>query len=327
MTLKKYSSSGPVDNEKLLKLEQEIINARKYLDNEEPYPTLDSRLDAIQSLLIDCCKYGGGGGLTQDLLLYDSLVTYTYDDVGNVIIEKSEGDLSYEREFIYDTLGRLKEEIIKVLGKTYHRQYIYSDGMCYAQGARLVPSISTAYRKRVMPFVFTDAVTYELDGRGNILKELVEGNFNYEKTFEYNQDGLLVHRVITVDGVTYPKEYTRDSSGLLIKETGFELDVVSTGCGPSYSLYDTTTEYIRDGKGFIIGKEVTGDFNYSSTYEYNGNRLAKEILKVNGEEYVKTYTSDVKGNILSVAGITEKEYGDLFGIAYNLITQLCQKVN
>ena len=191
-------------------------DAANLLKNFKRVPTESTYISAksSESNSYHTYTYNDNGILIEEVINNSTVVTYSYDSYGNVIMKKytySDGDTS-QYEYKYNASNQLVQE-----------RFTYPDGSI-------------------------DVVNYTYDSNGRIseAEDIHWGNFNEKLTYSYDSTGKLIKKD-TIDHFNSfgCYEYQYDGHGRLIKE------IRTTDIGKTYSVV-YTTEYSYSTDGYLI---------------------------------------------------------------------------
>ncbi len=234
--------------------------------------------------------YDGFGRLNKKTDALGNEIRYSYNGLDDILTIQEPGQKI--TQYIYDTIGRVKEEkIYNKLSSDYtYIKYTYdnagnilkSQKGCISNGVdkpsaynkfqyNTMHRVSDAYTK--IDTEKTAHTTYTYDNRGNTI-EIKE----YTNTSE---DSYI------------QKNYEYDYADRLTKESGSY--IANDGIHGTY-----TTQYIMDDVGNINIKQEYNGIDYdTTTYKYDHrNRLIERIepYTTEGAEKTTTYTYDKRGN-------------------------------
>ena len=216
--------------------------------------------------------------------------TYTYDGNGNITsVEKTEetadGAVTYKTEYTYDEAGQLKTAYDEELGIRY--SYVYDaygnivERQSYSVNAdgesTLIEQKVYEYDGMVLTNTYstlegeTEYQTNEMGnltgvakndetylyswGMGRLLNQIVSESGNDRVIYDYNEEGLRIKKVLTVDGVSSITDYVWGKNGLAGYTRGTDTVVVlygTDGTPIGFSLNDTVYTYIKNLQGDVI---------------------------------------------------------------------------
>ena len=144
-----------------------------------------------------------------------------------------------------------------------------------------------------VPLLFESTVTYETNAYGSIIKEIVSGDFTFEKEYSYTNNRVERERV------TYGSEsntvfFEYDEDGYLARKYGTAFAILPVI--PSMELkavfYEIDVHYrIEDGQ--IIEEQSLAATNYKVTYKYGEHQqVAEEMLVFGDNTYVMYHEYD-----------------------------------
>ncbi len=241
--------------------------------------------------------------------------TFTYDEKGNLIREEQfnhyMGYAEYTREYSYDTLGRLAEEV-----RTWFAPY----------GAENAMRTSSK-----------NVYSYEYDQYGNVktyeectyFNELFDGGVSFylyeliRESYSYDAEGRLLSArfygeppgdAFTEDEQYY---YSYNAAGLLTEEKYIEI------CGGD-KLLESVYKYSYDAAGRLTYESfdettlVNGSRNYRQSYSYNakGEPAGSSYTDSEGNSLYEQYLYDHLGRMVSYT-VTENGAATRTTVQYN----------
>ena len=251
----------------------------------------------------------------------DTNISYTYDCMGNVTDVTENGTIT---SFTYDDLGRITQEISynEDAQNASFKGYFYVGSSEQKSetiiGVNNLLMYSNAYYEydnemRLSKVTDKDTITtYTYDANGN--KSKVTYNNGTSTQYTYNLSNMISSLVNKKDNdilSQYDYSYylngsdsckTRTESGI-IETTSYEYDGLGRLVTETETIGDNvnTMSYSYDRYSNRSQMVVTGDNNYTTTYDYtsNGNYtgLLQKETKVTGDVTQETtYTYDANGN-------------------------------
>jgi len=318
-------------NDKLVRIEYADGNAITY--DYTPSGRLKSKTDA-QGTITN--TYDSLGRLKTKSNSNDELITYSYDDVGNIIrietptqsISKtytkrnalaSVSDSTGTTSYIYDALGR-------------QTQILYPNGVStnyeYNNRNRIIKiSHSNSSNSILQSFTYTlDAlgnrvkivednnrtVAYEYNSVNQLIKEVVShdpNNKNTSTTYAYDDVGNLQTK--TIDGINTEYSYNENDQLILKDSITYSYDDNGNLLSKDNTSYEydalnrliklstpsnNTIEYSYDANNNRIAKTTNGD---TTTYLIDTNTAYAQVItesKTNGTKIEYTYGNDLINN-------------------------------
>ena len=250
------------------------------------------------------------------------LLSYTYDEKGNLLSSVSSGDLDWhyttdhETHYTYDEQGRATSKRHRNGGLTTLECWTYDE-----KGNELTWTYTTVRTGDEKP---ESGYTCTYDENGNLLSQMYWENgdedYTYGYIYTYDEQNRLLTRDYTEKDVHVQYVYDKDGNYYCLESyTDREYGDVDY-----YSYYDKEDrdmgyqivtkggtviekeEFVRNEKGDVLSRRQIYQWNgkereYLKTYTYaeNGNLLRSQ-LEENGEIIdSNVYTYDAQGNMLT----------------------------
>ncbi len=247
----------------------------------------------------------------------------TYDEAGNLLTSRYEGDNWYESSVhTYDWLGRETERRSEYGSSYGDDSYVYHESVAYTYNLRG----QLASENNQSDGDVSSSVSYTYDDMGNILTRSDQTNAGTTVySYVYDEDGWLIRSTTESDEYSGSIEYVRDAQGNLLKEESrsngrleyatesiYENGLVTKYIYTSGDGSTSTTYYTYDAQGRLLRTRYESDYGGSeTTYTYDAAGNTTEIRTV-GESYASTvtYTYDASGNILTEEDLYENYYDD-----------------
>ncbi|GGT55688.1 LamG-like jellyroll fold domain-containing protein [Streptomyces purpureus] len=171
-------------------------------------------------------------GTKRDLLIESN----TYDGAGNVLTETA-GNGKHTTQYTYDSVGRMKTEIVDPSGIARRTTYTYD----VAGNVQTVVTSGTPSNVPWPVSVSGHSVSYTYDAAGNRKTEsLRNGSESRTTTYDYDQRGLLT---ATTDPAGNKTETAYDELGRPVSTTAPAVETESNGAAPVTSRPQTFTGY------------------------------------------------------------------------------------
>ena len=155
--------------------------------------------------------------------LYRKDVLYGVDQDGNITGQEITGSFVYDIDYEYEN-GLISVETARIGDTEYTKTYAYSDNEIVVSGVFVVEygdKLDVAYTlastlQKGLDYLLGEGdyeIIFEYDNEGNVVKEIVSGDYRIEKEYEYNDLGKITKETVTRDGRVTVKTYTYNSQG------------------------------------------------------------------------------------------------------------------
>lgn len=192
----------------------------------------------------------------------DSVTTFEYDAVGNLLVAESDDGLDGTLNGgTYQTWDERGNQLSREIDYGGNGQYDLRYAWTYDDEDRLLTDV---YEDRLNPqFVSVETHSYSYDAAGHVLVDSYESELNgeshvsWEATYTY-EDDLLMDLVVTGFGAG-TERYTYDAHGWMI---AYESDRASNGTIDATGSFEYDAdghlfhEQAFDGDGVLYGEEV-----------------------------------------------------------------------
>ncbi len=272
---------------------------------------------SVESGVVDDYDYDENGDYYEFSYKYKNTYAYSYDSVGNLLIEEGtytqDGETTYTdiMEYTYDENGNaLTYTYSSSDGDPYTREYTYNS----------LGNLLTA--KTIEGGEVTDSIVYTYNERGFCVKVVSKSSdYSSENTMTYDdKNNLIKDYTKDSDGDEWGTEYTYDAAGNVLTEK------YSSWYGAS-SL--ETYTYNDAGQTLTESYETKSDYGtglttYAYTYDDNGFRVKVAYsysFESDGEKdeesYIEECTYDSSGRILTDKLTYDDGTVDKYVITYN----------